>query len=115
MGRMKELAMDLEQGQYDLRMALRDVDTQVAAIAENVGRIWQVVERLKTNEETNRLLVDRLIEMSMVQKGEVDAANAHRRTAAPRVEPHPQEEDWSPSPLDEKWPPDGCESADLKG
>jgi hypothetical protein len=112
---MKRFAMTLEDGQQEIRGQLVQLAEKIVVVGEMVERVWQVVQRLQTNEETNRALVDRLIEMSMVQKGEVDAANIHRRTATPRVESHPQEEDWNPSPLDEEWPPDGCDSADLKG
>jgi len=111
---MKELAMDLEEGQQNIMVSLISLAKQVEVVGEMVERTWQVVQRLQTNEETNRALVDRLIEMSMVQKGEVDAANSHRRAAAPRAESHPQEEDWNPAVMDE-WPPKDCDSAELKG
>jgi len=114
---MKKTAMDLEDGQDRIWKAIELTVTRIGALSEKIEAIWQVVQRLQTNEETNRALVDRLIEMSMVQKGEVDAANIHRRTAgqgpSKREEPHPQEEDWLPSPLDEEWPPKGFEAAEV--
>lgn len=82
------------------------ISAEVGALRDEVRNLSRQVE--ESGKRADRL-VDRLIEMSMVQAGAFrEAASKARSTAA--LDPASQQlqstdDDWRD---DEKWPPEGC-------
>ena len=78
-------------------------------IEEQLQRIEEQLQRLhREKNQSVEQMADRLIQMSMVQRGESREASVHRRTAPGTSQEEPSNL-WGELPDEAQWPPKGVE------
>ena len=85
-------------------------------IDEVEGRILSRLDKLAASQVDSGKLVDRLIEMSMVTRGQSQDAVIHRSQA--RIESNFSDQNsWTAEEEtpEDTWPPPGCDAMDVRG
>lgn len=118
MGAMKDLDIRLDDLDSNLMIVLHGLETvqknQTAMLhlLQDMVLLESKIESMEDEiQGTITKLLDRLIELSMVKQGEVQAANQYRaqtRVVSPSVEDALEEEA-------EEWPPKNCTVMDVRG
>ena len=107
-----ELGKQLDQ----LLHLMKDMVQLEGHIDEVEERILSRLDKLVASQVDSGKLVDRLIEMSMVNKGQSQDAVIHRSQA--RIESNFSNENaWTSEDKtpEDVWPPPGCDAMDVRG
>lgn len=93
----------------DIEKFLRTVMAQELANSKKLQRIEKQLQSLhREKNQSVEQMADRLIQMSMVQRGESREASVHRRTAPGTSQEEPTNL-WGELPDGAQWPPKGVE------
>lgn len=76
---------------------------------------WTCLVDTRHDHQVQKLL-DRVIEMAMVNSGKPDMADIYQRQAR-KMNDFSNQDSWAvgDEQSDDKWPPEGCDSMELKG
>jgi hypothetical protein len=89
----------------ELPKLVKTLMAQVAAQSKRLERIEAQLQDLRREKSQSvEQMADRLIEMSMVQRGESREANMHRRTTPGTSQNEPSNL-WGDLPDEAQWPP----------
>jgi TolA-binding protein len=89
----------------ELPKLVKTLMAQVAAQSKRLERIEAQLQDLhREKSQSVEQMADRLIEMSMVQRGESREANMHRRTT-PGISQNEPSNLWGDLPDEAQWPP----------
>lgn len=116
MGHMKEIDRVLR----DIDGRMESVDRQLgqllhlmADMVQLEGKLERRFDEIKVLVGRSDKLVDRLLEMSMVQSGHPTEAVQHR--AQTRIENQSTEREVWEDDEEDVWPPKGCDSMEMNG
>ena len=93
----------------DMENALKVVAARLLTLSEQIARLQSQVDQIaKIDSKSAEKMADRLIQMSMVQRGSSHDASVHRNVS--RME-EPQADNWQDD--GNAWPPPGCAAIDM--
>jgi hypothetical protein len=115
LGRTMQRLFTVERKLDQLLHLLKDMVALEGHIDEVEESILSRLDKLAASQVDSSKLVDRLIEMSMVNRGQSQDAVVHRAQA--RVESNFSDvQSWTPDEQPEDvWPPKGCDAVDIQG
>ncbi len=125
MGRMKDVYADLVSGiqSVDVRVAelgvcMAETNNRLDSLLHLMNDMVKMEAKIESLEEKIdgqvKMLLDRVVEMSMIQRGDMEQANVHR--AQSRLESgHTSFDNWEKEEKKEDWPPPGCDAVDIRG
>lgn len=121
MSRMKDTYIELVEGiqSIDVRMdqmlhLMKDMVLLEGKIETMEEEIRGRLDKMEASQVDSSKLVDRLIEMSMVVKGQASEAVTHRAQTG-RENDFSDKQSWMDEPDDDAWPPPGCDVMDNRG
>ena len=105
----KDMLGETSKRVADVEKLLRTVMAQELANSKKLQRIEEQLQSLhREKNQSVEQMADRLIQMSMVQRGESREASVHRRTAPGASQEEPSNL-WGELPDEAQWPPKGVE------
>lgn len=111
MGKMNDAFCDLVSGVQTIEIEQVRQSKVMIGIVQNLQELTVAVTALAAGQLDATKLVDRLIEMSLVVKGDSREAVLHR---AQQKKDDTFAEMYPETPADE-WPPPGCDAMDVRG
>lgn len=136
MSRMKEVYMELSDGiqllevqQRECNVSLVSVNKHLDALLHLMSDMMKLEDQIRKMEENieRRLsrmeavqvdsskLVDRIIEMTLVQAGKADQAVLHRAQSRLEQTSFSDPQSWAGEEQEDVWPPPGCDAMESRG
>lgn len=136
MGRMKDVYTELTEGilsvdvrQMECNVSLTAINKRLDALLHLMSDMVKLEDSIKKMEENieRRLsrmeaaqvdsgkLVDRMIEMTLVQSGQPDQAVLHRAQSRLDQTSFSDPQSWAGEEQEDVWPPPGCDAMESRG